>query len=210
MTEKCPLKGGQLYWDGQIPDVCHANCYDKWDGISSKPALGVDEFSKSCEASPEICTHEVEFNGEVLQRSTDSSDTWRGYGLNYACARTGEELFAEDYEFHCDNNDPTAPRERNPFDTFLEPWSLSDLEKIGVDMERAARCSDILYSNLSIQDAYGAIYKLYLDGSSSDNDQTRLHLMDTLIRLQHVYNLDAATADEIVKKIHEDTSPTGS
>mgnify|MGYP000067741825 CR=1 FL=1 len=114
MSEKCPLGPG-IYWDNAIPDVCRENCFDKWDGLSRKPSLYTDFFSDTCEASSDKCSHDVESNGEGLQRAADRNDSWRGYGLNYACTVTGEEQFAEDYEFYCDNNDPNFPSQHNPF-----------------------------------------------------------------------------------------------
>ncbi len=115
MSEKCPMRPGGMYWDGEVPDTCHYNCFDKWDGLTRKPADHIDTLSDICDASPDGCHHDVDHNGEAIQRSPNPDDTWRGYGINYACTLTGEEQFVEEYEFHCDNNDPNFPIERNPY-----------------------------------------------------------------------------------------------
>lgn len=84
-------------------------------------------------------------------------------------------------------------------DPFLEPWSLEDCRDIDVDIDVAYAIRDILRSDATPEIQYGMIYGL---SRYENNQQTHIHIMDTLIRLKHVAVLSDKLIESIVVRVH--------
>jgi hypothetical protein len=91
-------------------------------------------------------------------------------------------------------------------DPFLEPWSLEDCEEIGVDMQQARTCHELLRSGLGGAALYEELYRIEYENSPRNDQQTHMHLADTRIRLAHVYQIDDDTAQQITASVRQSTN----
>jgi hypothetical protein len=108
--ERCPLVPMKNHWDGEIPEICRANCEETWDAAVATQPVDIDEFTRKCDAElgdeeeeldgNEECRHDVENGGVSIQLINKQK---RAVIILNVCAATGTELFSESYDFICEN-----------------------------------------------------------------------------------------------------------
>ena len=105
MSERCPLRAGGFYADGQIPEVCRQSCEVLWDTAIKLGQSDHEEYPDYIlSEEADDCTHySTELGTESLQANPNNSGE-RFYGLTEMCVSCEEEIAEDSHKFICPNN----------------------------------------------------------------------------------------------------------